>query len=89
MPYFTVKSVIDSANNMKTLIDSESQLNLLSAQLSKEQDLKVEPLPELVAEAANRSDIMIYGVTTAEVHISDFYNNKWAMRVPFVVVDLR
>ena len=87
-PLLTVKTTIGSAVDTETLIDGGSQLNLLSARLAKEQDLKVEPLPMKV-EAANGSDITIYGVTLAEVHVSDSRQNVRTQEIPFVVADLK
>ena len=89
MPLLTIKTTIGTAVDTETLVDGGSQLNLLSATLAKEQDLKVEALPGLMAEAANGSDISIYGVTIAEVHVRDSRNNVRIQEIPFVVADLK
>ena len=47
------------------IIDDGSQLNLLSARHTKELSLKVEPLPKIVAEVANKLNIIIYKVIMA------------------------
>jgi hypothetical protein len=72
-----------------TLIDRGSQLNLISAVLAKEQGLTINPLPDLLAEGVNGSEIPVYGTTTAGVTITDSCGRIQIDCVPFVVTDLR
>jgi hypothetical protein len=45
--------------------------NLMSALLAKEQGLEINPLLKLLAEGVNRSKLLVYSTTTAEVNITD------------------
>jgi hypothetical protein len=64
-------------------------LNLISKTFVDEQKLKLVLIPELLAEAANGSEILIYGITTTDVTITDSRGRKKTHVVPFVVADLR
>jgi hypothetical protein len=71
------------------MIDGGSQLNLMSALLAKEQGLEIDPLPKLLAEGVNGSELLVYGTTTAEVNITDSRGKKQTHSIPFVVTDLK
>jgi hypothetical protein len=47
------------------------------------------PIPELLAKAANSSEIPIYSITTADITITDSRERKETHVVPFVVADLQ
>jgi hypothetical protein len=85
----TVKITVGSSSQTEALIDGGSQLNLISAVLAKEQGLTIDPLPELLAEGVNGSEIPVYGTTTAGVTITDSRGRIQTHCVPFVVTDLR
>ena len=74
---------------IEALIDGGAQLNLIDAKLTKEQDLKVTPLPNLLAEAANGSKMTLYGTTTAGVTITDLRGKQRLQQISFVVADLK
>jgi hypothetical protein len=74
---------------METLIDGGSQLNLISKSLAIEQKLPIDPMPELLAECANGSEMPVYGTTVADIAITDSRGRKETHRVPFVVTDLQ
>jgi hypothetical protein len=44
---------------------------------------------ELLAEAANSLEILIYSITTANITITDLRERKETHVVPFVVTDLQ
>jgi hypothetical protein len=71
------------------LVDGGSQLNLISKTFVNEQKLELVLIPELLAEAANGLEILIYGITTADITITDSRGRKETHVVPFVVADLR
>jgi hypothetical protein len=71
------------------LVNRGSQLNLISKTFVNEQKLKLVSIPELLAEAANSLEILIYSITTADVTITDSRGRKETHVVPFVVADLR
>jgi hypothetical protein len=85
----TVRLSVKSSSQIEALVDGGSQLNLMSAVLAKEQELTVDPLPKLLAEGVNGSEIPVYGTTTADVDITDSRGCVETHRVPFVVTDLR
>jgi len=85
----TTKVVVGSSQPMEAMIDGGSQLNLLSAVLAKEQELEVEPLPELLAEAVNGGKLTVYGTTEVDVTITDSRGCVKTQPIPFVVTDLR
>jgi hypothetical protein len=71
------------------LVNGGSQLNLISKTFVNEQKLELVLIPELLAEAANGLEILIYSITTADVTITDLRGRKETHVVPFVVADLR
>lgn len=85
----TVKAAINSSASMEALVDGGSQLNLLSATLAKEQELSVDPLPQLGVEGAGGSQLPVYGITTCDVTITDSRGRQQTHVIPFVVADLR
>jgi hypothetical protein len=85
----TVKLTVKSSSLIEALVDGGSQLNLMSARLAKEQGLEIEPLPKLLAEGVNGSEIPVYGSTAADVDITDSRGRVETHHVPFVVTDLR
>jgi hypothetical protein len=88
MKLLTVKITVGSSSQTEALIDGGLQLNLISAVLAKEQGLTIDPLLELLAEGVNRSEIPVYGTTTAGVTITDSHGRVQTYCVPFVVTDL-
>jgi hypothetical protein len=84
----TVQAAVGPSET-EALVDGGSQLNLISKTFVDEQKLELVPIPELLAEAANGSEIPIYGITTADVTITDSSGRKETHVVPFVVADLR
>lgn len=49
----------------------------------------MEPLPKLLAEGVNRTNVPVYGSTVATVEITDSRGHVEAHRIPFVVTDLK
>lgn len=84
----TVSVTIGTSSAREALIDGGSQLNLISALLAKELDLRVKPLSTFLAEGANGSKMPIHGTTTADVAITDSRGRKQTHSIPFVVSDL-
>jgi hypothetical protein len=74
---------------VEALIDGGSQLNLIDKAFVDERKLELRLIPELLAKAANRSEMQIYGMTTADVNILDSRGRKETHIVSFVVADLR
>jgi hypothetical protein len=85
----TVSITIESSPQKKALIDRGSQLNLISRRLATKQGLIVKPLPNFLAECANRSKISIQSITTADITITDSQGHKETHQVPFIVTDLQ
>ena len=74
--------------DIQALVDPGSALNLLSARLAKEMSLEVTPLENLLAQAANGSDLTIYGTTVAYLALTDSRGRQQTQAIPFVVADL-
>ena len=74
---------------MEALIDGAAQLNLLSATVAKEKDIPVEPLNGLLAEAANGTEMTIYGTASASVVVTDSRGRHRTQMIPFVVADVK
>lgn len=85
----TTSVKIGTSRSIYASIDRGSRLNLISAILTKEQGLQVEPLPKLLAEGISGSEIPIYSSTAAAVEIVDSRGRKETQHMPFVVTDLR
>jgi hypothetical protein len=85
----TVRASIGDTSDVEVLIDGGSQLNLISALLVKELDLTVKPLPQMLAEGVNGSELPIYGTTDTDVTITDSRGHKETHKVCFVVTDLK
>lgn len=85
----TAKVKIGASELQDALIDSGSELNLISSPFAKQLGLKLQPLPSLEAEAANGSSIPIDGATTVEVAVTDARGRVRHQMVPFVVCALR
>jgi hypothetical protein len=85
----TVNATIGSSKSKEALIDGGLQLNLISKSLVTEQGLCTNSMLKLLAEGVNGSEILVYGITTADVTITDSCGRKQTHRVPFVVTDLR
>ena len=71
------------------MIDGGSQLNLISATLTKECDLQVDPLLKLLAEGVDGGKLTVYGTTTVETTITDSRGRVETHRIPFVVTNLQ
>lgn len=84
-----MKAKVGDSDPIDALIDGGSQLNLLSANLAKEHDLTVEPLPSLVAEGLGGSEIKLYGLTVAKLLITDSRGRTKEQEVPFVVAEIK
>jgi hypothetical protein len=56
--------------------------------LAEELGLKKEPVPKLLAEAVNGSNMTIYGLTEAEVNLRDSRGKERVQWIDFVVTDL-
>jgi hypothetical protein len=84
----TIQTVIKQSE-VEALINRGSQLNLINKAFINERKLKLRPIPELLAEAANRSEMQIYRITTADVDILDSRGRKETHTVSFIVADLR
>lgn len=69
-------------------MDGGAQLNLIDVRLAKEADLKIDPVANVVAEAANGSAINLYGMTEAQVTITDSRGREQVHDVALVVADL-
>jgi hypothetical protein len=72
----------------EALIDRSSQLNLILALLVKEIGLKVTLLLKILAQEANRSNLIVYSTTTTSVDVSNSRGRMQNYRIPFVVIDL-
>lgn len=72
----------------EALIDSGSQLNLISALKAKELGLRVDPLESFAAEAANRSKMTVYGTTVADLAITDSRGVKRTHTVGLLVTEV-
>lgn len=89
MRLLTLQTTVGSSKPIEALLDGGSQLNLLSAMIAKEQSLQVTPLPSLLAEGVNGSNIPVYGTTIVQTTVTDSRGRKETYDVPFVVTDLR
>jgi hypothetical protein len=85
----TVKVGVEGAKPEDAVVDGGSQLNLISAIFAKERGLKVDPLPDLLAEGVSGDKLTIYGTTDASISIEDSRGRHETQLVPFVVCDLR
>lgn len=74
--------------DIQALVDPGSALNLLSARLAKEMSLEVTPLENLLAQAANGSDLTIYGTTVAYLALTDSRGRQQTQAIPFMIADL-
>jgi hypothetical protein len=81
----TIRTGIGGREDIETLVDPGSQLNLIDGVLAKELGLNVTPLPSLLAEAANGSDMGLLGATTAEVSVKDTRGRTQNHTIQFVV----
>jgi hypothetical protein len=81
-------SHIGSEKNIRSLIDSATYVNLLSAILVKKCDLDMIPLPEMLLNAANGTSMTLYGTVTTTVTVLDSKGHKLTTDVTFVVSDL-
>lgn len=70
-------------------MDGGSGLSLISATLAAEQGLVVDPLPHLMAEAANGGSMAVYGTTVAHVTVTDSRGHHMEQDIPLVVTDLQ
>jgi len=73
---------------VEAVVDGAAQLNMLSAKLAKEQDLVVEPLPEIIPKSPNGVGYTVYGCTFADVRIVDSRGREQTHQIAFVVADL-
>jgi len=80
---------IGSSTGLKAIVDSGAQLNVLSATVAKEQDLVLEPIPEVIPLSPNGSGYTVYGCTIADVRIVDSRGREQTHAIPFVVADLK
>jgi len=80
---------IGSSQRLEAVVDSGAQLNVLSSIVAKEQDLPIEPVPDIVPLSPNGSGYTVYGCTVAEVRIVDSRGRVQTHRIPFVVADLK
>ena len=55
---------------------------------AKELDLQVSPLTDVLAEAANGSQLTVYGTITVDVEMIDSVRQVRTQRIPFVVTNL-
>ena len=65
------EATVAGGKSMSALLDPGSQLNLISAIAAKDCNLKIKPLENVMADAANGSEITIYGMTMTEVSLKD------------------
>ena len=84
----TVQCTIKLSQPQEAMIDPGSQLNLMSAILAKEQDLPINPLPNILAEGVNGGKLTVYGTAETDVTITDSRGRVKTQRIPFVVADL-
>ena len=84
----TVKATIRSSELMEAMIDGGSQLNLISATLTKECDLQVDPLLKLLAEGVDRGKLTVYRTTTVETTITNLHRRVKTHRILFIVTNL-
>jgi hypothetical protein len=84
----TVQCTIKLSQPQEAMIDPGSQLNLMSAILAKEQDLPINPLPNILAEGINGGKLTVYGTAETDVTITDSRGRVKTQRIPFVVADL-
>jgi len=85
----TVRARVDDKDPVESLVDTGCQLNLISAALVKEWDLKTEPLPEIAAWAPNNTEIPLYGIVTIRLIVTDSRGRERPKLVEFVVTELR
>jgi hypothetical protein len=64
------------------------QLNLINKAFINKRKLKLRLILELLAKAANRSEMQIYRIITADVNILDSRGRKETYIVSFIVIDL-
>jgi len=86
--FLSLQVEIGSSGGLRAIVDSGAQLNVLSAKVAKEQDLVIEPVPELIPLSPNGSGYSVYGCTVANVRITDSRGRVQTHRIPFVVADL-
>ena len=84
----TLQVSIGTTEDLKAVVDSAAELNVLSAKVAKEQELKMEPLPKMNLRAPSGSKYTVYGHTVANVRIVDSRGRVQTHQVPFVVTDL-
>jgi len=84
----TVQVAIGQSEPIEALIDPGSQLNLLSAVTAKEQDLKVRPLPNLLAKGVGSGELKVYGTTRVAMSIKDSRGKTEVQDVPFIVAEI-
>jgi hypothetical protein len=85
----TLQVEVEGAKPEEAVVDGGSQLNLISAVFAKERGLKVEPLPDLLAEGVSGDKLTIYGTANANMLIQDSRGRTEVQLVPLVVCDLR
>jgi hypothetical protein len=80
---------VEGAKPEEVVVDGGSQLNLISAVFAKERGLKVEPLPDLLAEGVSGDKLTIYGTANVNMLIQDSRGRTEVQLVLLVVCDLR
>ena len=65
------EATVAGSKLMSALLDLELQLNLISAIAAKDRNLKIEPLENVIADAANGLEMTIYSITITEVSLKD------------------
>jgi hypothetical protein len=87
--FLSLATRIGNSEELKAIVDSGAQLNVLSATVATEQGLKIEPLPKVIPRSPNGSNYTVYGGTVADVRIVDSRGREQTHRIPFVVTDLK
>jgi hypothetical protein len=60
----------------------------MSAILAKEQDLPINPLPNILAKGVNSGKLTVYSTAETDVTITDLRGRVKTQRILFVVADL-
>ena len=64
--------LISTTEDLKAVVDSAAELNVLLAKVAKEQELKIEPLLKINLRAPSGLKYTVYRHTIANVRIVDF-----------------
>ena len=73
---------------MEAIINRGSQLNLISATLTKECDLQVNPLLKLLAEGVDGGKLIVYRTIIVETTITNLCRRVETYYILFIVTNL-